>query len=219
MAHLRVRTRTEIVESGDSRDDRRERLRHGGFGARGEVQFASDHVIVQRSVERGFHLRGGTVEGDPSSAAGDFFDGKPLGREPRADEAYVGVSKSETVSELFGRKPAVVIGRAGVVLRGQQPVEFGLLRGGARKTIDMRSSGMVAGNRAAIEIGARARSQRPLQPHGAGIVNGPHDAALLGLLGKSEGREIEGRRRRISDRMQFSGECGIRIQVGQMAGG
>src|SRR5260370_34597563 len=104
-----MQARTKIIESGDGGDDWRKGLRHGGFRARCKVQFACDHVIVQRSVEGSFHLRGSAMEGDPCTAAGNLVNSKTLSGEPCAYQTHVGVREAGTVSQFLRREPLVVL--------------------------------------------------------------------------------------------------------------
>ena len=112
-----MRPRTKVIESCNGRYDRRERIRHSGLDTGREVQLASDHVIVERSVESGLNLRRGTAERDPRAATSDVVNGKALRHEPHRDQVHISLRDSESVSKFLGREPAMVIGRAGIVLR------------------------------------------------------------------------------------------------------
>ena len=110
------------------------------------------------------------------------MDGEALGDQPASKVLNVFLGQSESVAEFLRCEPLVIVRCVLVLLLCQQLIKLRLL--GRRLAEDnahvLHRHGR--SNGAAVEIGMRARYERPTQPDGTGVVDRTHNAALQGLL-------------------------------------
>ncbi len=91
------------------------------------MQFAVDQVLMNRRVESGFHLRGGTVEANPGAAARRNDGRETLLAQPTRHAGHVARADSEALGILFRRKPLVIVRRGRIKLLPKQSVQAALL--------------------------------------------------------------------------------------------
>ena len=190
----------EIVERLYPSNYRRERggnLRVRGVGP---VALAIHDVRVNFRVEGGLELDGGAGEFDGAAAVGDFVDLETLRLEPGDDGLNVGVGGAELLSELLRREPLVVIGGGFVLLLIEQGFESRFLSGAALQDEQHAVEREAGWGGAAVEFGARERTDVALQDDEILCVDRLRDArgngSLLGSGKRHEQKECGGPSRR-----------------------
>src|SRR5215467_9859191 len=98
---------------------------HRDIRRRRIVFFAVRGVIVHGQAESGFELFGGSRGHDSVLAAPHAEKNQPLLFEPLPDRGKIGVSNAKAGRELLRRKPLVIFGRTGRLLRRDHCLEHG----------------------------------------------------------------------------------------------
>ena len=89
----------------------------------------SGAVAVEADLQRLFDVADGAREGDGGSGAPDGGDVEVVLFEPGGDLRDIVGRRAEPIGILLGGEPAVIVGRGGVLLRGEEAVQIGLLFG------------------------------------------------------------------------------------------
>jgi len=105
-------------QSGGNRD----------IGRIGIIHLALDEIPAQFGVECGFDKLRGSTKRDEIPGARGLLDVQLVGFEPRDDRAVVTGAKSESLAELIGSEPSMVIRRGSVELVAQELLKISLLR-------------------------------------------------------------------------------------------
>jgi hypothetical protein len=117
----------KIVEAVHATHDSGERPRDGERPGIGEVYLSVHLITMNFGVESRGHSRDTSAERNPVPATRHVVDHQSLGAQPGSDFARVRWTETEAVGELLGRKPAMKIGGARVLLVRLQAVEIRLL--------------------------------------------------------------------------------------------
>ena len=93
------------------------------------MRLAADDIVVHLRKKCRFHLLRRTAESDHVPAGRDAFDLKSLALQPPRHLVDVTLAQPKAAAELLRREPALIIGRAALLLGGEQRIEVLLLRG------------------------------------------------------------------------------------------
>ena len=166
----------EIVEAQESAHHAAQGLGHRRLAGIGEMRYALDSETMDGSVQRPRHLFRGAAEGHPVPRPRGAIHGEALGGQPGDHLRVIARAQAEAVAELFRSQPLMKERRGGILLPGEQVVQFGLLRRGGfedqnhvvhvHRRIDCAL--VVLGNGQAVEIAG--------DHTGSGCVYGARDA-------------------------------------------
>src|SRR5271157_4068310 len=106
-----VRLEAEVVQTANAAHYTSQGGGKQRVGRIGVVHLPVDEVAVDGGSEGSPSLPGGAVERDPGAAAGRAADGETLRLGPGADPLKVAGAEAETLGELFGGEPLMVIRR------------------------------------------------------------------------------------------------------------
>ena len=157
-----VRPRAEVIEVLDAQNGGgKGRGQAERFGRR-KMRDAVHLVGVHLGLESPFHLAGCAGEVDGVLTAGHRIDGEALLLQPALHLAQVGLGHAEADGKLVGREPLMVVRRRGILLRGDQRLQGGFLRGGPVEDKGDSIEAGVRGEAAGIELRLSPRVERAM---------------------------------------------------------
>src|SRR5579862_608555 len=170
-----VRLGMEIVERGDARDDRSERLRDLRVGDVREVSRAIHREGMDRRVKRALHLIERAGKLDEIVRGSEVFDPEAVSLEPGADCLDVGIRGTELGSKLRGGEPAMKVRRCGVLQIGQIRGERLLLSGASLQDEGETAGGRRGRGRSSIEARLSERMNIATERNETAFVDGGND--------------------------------------------
>src|SRR5438093_12265653 len=120
------------MQAADGKHDARQGRRNGGIGRVGKMPLAFHIVVVEAGPEGALHVTCHTAKSNRVTRARHSSNLQIVLFEPVDDLLAIGGARTESVSELLRREPAMKMRRPRILLIAEKLIEFSLLRiGGA----------------------------------------------------------------------------------------
>jgi len=183
-----VAVRHEVVELDHADHRRRER---GGHLRNAHIGVVAVREHVDFGVEGFTHLAGGAGEVDGAPAFGHRVHAEAVAGEPCADRVDVAARQAESLAELLGGQPFVIVGRAAVLLLLHEPVQRLLLRICAVEQQHHVVETQVVGGAAAVVLGRRVGMHIGREGREDVLIDRREDlrACRIGRSGEGAGRD------------------------------